>query len=152
MSIFSFRFVSIAGTACWLKGPEFLHLPKAEWPKEPTSVMSNEDDEVKKDYVAIHTTTETSSLPDIGRFSSWLPLIRTTAQVIKFTQLCRKNYQNISRLISLEDMQNAEKLINFVSCRVIETNRSFRVMTRNEFSCRFTSLTRNEPRVQRVKY
>ena len=101
--------IELTSTTRWIQGPDFLLLPQAEWPKEPNTLTTvTLDEEVKRDFVALHSTGERNILPDVSRFSSWLRLIRATVRVFKFIRLCGKNRQDTSRFISTEDMREAE--------------------------------------------
>ena len=97
----------------WLKGPPFLLEPKDSWPKEeieskPTVQPDTYVElELKREFVAVHCDQK-SCLPDVHRFSSLIRLLRTTARVLKFPQLCRKRKQNVSQKISTSDLDEAE--------------------------------------------
>lgn len=75
----------------WLRGPLFLRTDESSWPRtviNPVTDVSAERSEV------IHFIDELPAtclpIPDPGRFSSWLRLLRSTFYVLKFVHICRK--------------------------------------------------------------
>ncbi|CAK1596689.1 unnamed protein product [Parnassius mnemosyne] len=76
----------------WFRGPPFLQRPPAEWPQEEktTQYDTGEKREICKIAVKSEDST-TTHLPQIGRFSKWIRLIRATARVLLFIDMCRPN-------------------------------------------------------------
>ncbi|XP_059062430.1 uncharacterized protein LOC131855205 [Achroia grisella] len=72
----------------WFNGPSFLHQPENEWPRETRTAISVTGEERERCHVTV-TSTAHAHLPDIDRFSRWLPLIKSTARVLQFVDLCR---------------------------------------------------------------
>ncbi|CAH2101038.1 unnamed protein product [Euphydryas editha] len=73
----------------WFTGPPFLRKHPSEWPSEVPTKVENTGEERTH-----HITTKTSisvsqSVPDSTRFSKWERLVRATARVLQFIQLCR---------------------------------------------------------------
>ncbi|KAJ0176915.1 hypothetical protein K1T71_007287 [Dendrolimus kikuchii] len=84
----------------WFKGPEFLHGPPTNWPKEePTET---EDDEVVVTY-----TTDEKPLVDVTRFSSYGKLLRATAYALAFIDKCRRR----TRTMETRHIERAERLL-----------------------------------------
>ncbi|XP_026745266.1 uncharacterized protein LOC113506629 [Trichoplusia ni] len=74
----------ICATDRWFRGPGFLHLPEEQWPqKGPCD--EEQDQEVL--HITDGPTTE-SWLPDPARFSKYETLVRATARVLAFTDIC----------------------------------------------------------------
>lgn len=71
----------------WFRGPRFLFEPEDRWPI-PRS--PGEEDDVQE---VLHTTEDSTArddwLPDPARFSKYETLVRTTARVLAFTDICR---------------------------------------------------------------
>jgi len=98
----------------WLRGPMFLRLPENEWPKEKSSKADSVpvfNLELKKEFVALTTPPTSDALPDVRRFSSWNRLIRATAYVKKFADMCRKtsSLRNVDPDLSVSDLEDAEQ-------------------------------------------
>ncbi|XP_059048555.1 uncharacterized protein LOC131843818 [Achroia grisella] len=72
----------------WFNGPSFLHQPENEWPRETRTAISVKGEERERCHVTV-TSTAHAHLPDIDRFSRWLPLIKWSARVLQFVDLCR---------------------------------------------------------------
>lgn len=90
----------------WFGGPAFLRRPPAEWPtcKAPIPKMGPE----AKTVVALREDHD-STLPDISRFSSWERLIRTTAWVRRFIEVCCKRAKGQAKL-TVAELRRAEEL------------------------------------------
>ncbi|XP_026331715.1 uncharacterized protein LOC113239063 [Hyposmocoma kahamanoa] len=79
--------------------PEFKH----KWPTEREESVATEDE------VVVSYANEKGSfdhLPDIDRFSSYERLIRTTARVLAFVDMCRRR----ANRVELRHVQEAERL------------------------------------------
>lgn len=75
----------------WFRGPDFLYHPEESWPREP---KPNPETTTGEERVA---TTRgqvriIDALPEAARFSSWLRLVRATARVLQFIDLCRTRH------------------------------------------------------------
>nr|XP_049703884.1 uncharacterized protein LOC126056149 [Helicoverpa armigera] len=73
----------------WFTGPDFLAYSEDKWPARRSFKTEPTGEERAVDAVAtvqsvVHTT------PDPARFSAWTRLLRATARVLQFTQLCRR--------------------------------------------------------------
>lgn len=118
--------MSISADSRWITGPNFLLLSEAEWPKEETErhLYENisEKTELRKEFCAAITTSKglIVPVPAVERFSKWLRLLRTTAWMLHFVNLCLKRDgrtdNNIYEL-KLNEMCKAEILL----CRKIQT-------------------------------
>ena len=122
----------------WLHGPPFLSKPQAEWPQEePDSELSDEDPEVKKIQIAVHTLQVNEQKGALDRlleyYSSWYHLRRAVAWLLKVRQkllskICQIRHVNQtnnetqsakeeqpdkgdSSILSHKDLQDAEKAI-----------------------------------------
>ncbi|CAH2090792.1 unnamed protein product [Euphydryas editha] len=73
----------------WFTGPPFLRKHPSEWPSEVPSKVENTGEE-RTHHITTKTSTSVSqSVPDSTRFSKWERLVRATARVLQFIQLCR---------------------------------------------------------------
>ncbi|XP_055542520.1 uncharacterized protein LOC129728131 [Wyeomyia smithii] len=66
----------------WLRGPQFLYKPEAEWPLQQFK-KPNVEDEMRATFL-LHDVEVQGQLVDISRFSKWNVLIRTLACVNRF--------------------------------------------------------------------
>lgn len=74
----------------WYQGPSFLKLPESQWPKEENVVKYDTGEEREKCHSCQQEDNHNQDhLPKIERFSKWLRLIRTTARVLQFIDLCK---------------------------------------------------------------
>ncbi|XP_028159127.1 uncharacterized protein LOC114351958 [Ostrinia furnacalis] len=88
----------------WFRGPRFLYADETCWPKhlmKPANQSDLEQINIVQDLPAIYLP-----VPDSGRFSSWLRLVRSTTAVLKFINKCRKINEPDSLL-----MERAEQLL-----------------------------------------
>ena len=66
----------------WSNGPEFLRLPKSEWPREKAPVTPKEEMEFRQETIVGTVTTPTNGEAiNPQRLSSWRRLIRVTALI-----------------------------------------------------------------------
>lgn len=73
----------------WFTGPPFLLKPPSEWPSEKPPKIEATGEE-RTHHVCVKITASVSeSTPDSTRFSKWERLLRTTARVLQFIELCR---------------------------------------------------------------
>ncbi|XP_072936129.1 uncharacterized protein [Epargyreus clarus] len=76
--------------ARWFRGPAFLYGPKSDWPVK--KILKQEDDSEikKKSACTIAAVNEKEKLLDPRKFSNWWRLLRTTARVHMFIDMCRR--------------------------------------------------------------
>jgi len=89
----------------WINGPSFLVQPESEWPQEKKLELEHAQldlPEMKKEFVGVIQTREEWSLPSVGRFSSWLKLMRCTAWMLRFVNGCRRNQSTDPELTPME--------------------------------------------------
>ncbi|XP_055527667.1 uncharacterized protein LOC129720242 [Wyeomyia smithii] len=75
----------------WLRGPQFLYKPEAEWPLQQFK-KPNVEDEMRATFL-LHDVEVPGQLVDISRFSKWNVLIRTLACVNRFINNLRAKRQ-----------------------------------------------------------
>ncbi|CAK1585394.1 unnamed protein product [Parnassius mnemosyne] len=76
----------------WFRGPTFLQRPLAEWPQEEKTTQYDTGEEREVCNIAVkRVDSPTTHLPQIERFSKWIRLIRATARVLLFIDMCRPN-------------------------------------------------------------
>ena len=76
----------------WKQGPEFLRLPKEEWPQENSTADLNEVDKERRKTQAILLTGSLEVI-DCKKFSNWRKLVRTSAYVFIFIRNLRTRCQ-----------------------------------------------------------
>lgn len=81
----------------WFTGPAFLRDVETAWP-EPRSFKGKPTGEEKEAHT-VNTVQigDRHATPDPARFSSWTRLLRATARVIQFVELCGRQKVNLSR-------------------------------------------------------
>ncbi|XP_047990029.1 uncharacterized protein LOC125229255 isoform X1 [Leguminivora glycinivorella] len=78
----------------WFQGPAFLRQPEDQWPKDLKNAKVAEEATCEKRSVNMISTLEIHlPVPDEGRFSNWIRLVRTAARVIYFIKICRQKCQ-----------------------------------------------------------
>ncbi|XP_062703599.1 uncharacterized protein LOC134286050 [Aedes albopictus] len=89
--------LDMSTTGRWFTGPDMLKHNVTDW----STVAGNEDtseeaeDECCVETLAVNTMLECDAgLPDVNRFSQWRRLIRSTAFVRKFIDMCRGKMSN----------------------------------------------------------
>jgi len=93
----------------WLNGPAFIREEKSLWPTQKSKLApSNEELEIKAEYILKSTEVTYDALPDPNRFSSFNKLIRTTAWILRFVKKCRKSKQQGS--LSVDELAEAKTL------------------------------------------
>ncbi|XP_026736747.1 uncharacterized protein LOC113500239 [Trichoplusia ni] len=82
----------------WYKGPDFLYEEEDQWPVETdTKKIEDTSGEEKVNHVANKRELRlTEGLPEASRFSNWHRLRYTTARVLLFIELCRRNKESVN--------------------------------------------------------
>lgn len=92
----------------WFQGPAFLRGHPSTWPAETPKRVENTGEE--KSCNTLHSKTAPASLknslPDSARFSRWERLLRATARVLQFIDLCRRKIDTVHYK---RNRKNAEK-------------------------------------------
>ena len=112
---------------CWLQGPDFLADPEECWPKRPTGMVENleNDLEVKGSMITLATQTKEEHLASIddmfSRVSSWPKLKKVVAWMMRYKARLlaavkgRQNGQNLKfndiQPITVEEYRLAEREI-----------------------------------------
>ncbi|CAH2091731.1 unnamed protein product [Euphydryas editha] len=73
----------------WFTGPPFLRKHPSKWPSEVPSKVEVTGEERTHHIVTKTSISVSQSVPDSARFSKWERLVRATARVLQFIQLCR---------------------------------------------------------------
>ena len=104
----------------WQHGPEFLRLPKEDWPQDD-SKSERDEKEITKEARKIVCTVKTSESPvEPKRYSSWRKLIRITAYVLRFVRkLCNKTKKtdnsneqlNDTNCLCPQELEEAERYL-----------------------------------------
>lgn len=103
------------GSHRWYTGPAFLKEDEDHWPRPRSFKAEATGEEKEKPTVAAARLVTKFQTPDPSRFSSWERLLRATARVLQFIDLCRKKLAvNLSRRLEKQDptwknSTNAEK-------------------------------------------
>ena len=100
------------GKSLWQSGPQFLTQPENEWPTKQQSRNDLHLPEMKQKFVGVAMKVQTESLLErfeLGRFSRWRILVRTTARIIALFRRFRKG-GNKDSCLEVEDLEKAEKL------------------------------------------
>ncbi|KAJ8711214.1 hypothetical protein PYW07_008456 [Mythimna separata] len=79
----------------WFCGPDFLRKGRDEWPQNKKVIAPMDTGEERVKCHVINNTTINDHLPNITRFSKWTRLIRTTARVLQFIDLCRPSKHTV---------------------------------------------------------
>lgn len=91
----------------WFVGPAFLYENETEWPA--SDVIDNEHS-AESEHCVTHThmwQSDSGIVPDAKRFSSYERLVRTMANVLLFTQRCRRRASQMT----IEHINEAERLL-----------------------------------------
>ena len=104
----------------WQHGPEFLRLPKEDWPQDD-SKSERDEKEITKEARKIVCTVKTSESPvEPKRYSSWRKLIGITAYVLRFVRkLCNKTKKtdnsneqlNDTNCLCPQELEEAERYL-----------------------------------------
>ncbi|XP_073946597.1 uncharacterized protein [Choristoneura fumiferana] len=73
----------------WFRGPLFLYEREDSWPEENKVEIPATGEEKEKCNALQDQRARHAHLPEIERFSKWTRLLRTTARVLQFIDLCR---------------------------------------------------------------
>lgn len=88
----------------WYEGPEFLHRPRNEWPKERDDEPDPDDEEQEVRCLHINVTPKPDDLtPDFDRFSKLGRILRTQVWVLRFFY-----HKHIKTGISPEELDDAQ--------------------------------------------
>ena len=74
----------------WQHGPEFLRLPREDWPQDVSEVDDKEVSKEARKIVCTVKTSENCNTIEPKKHSSWRKLIRVTGYVLKFVRKIRK--------------------------------------------------------------
>ena len=105
----------------WWRGPTFLLDPRERWPNLPTSLNTEDANlEVAKTvHTIVHTfaasadssvAVDISTVIDMTRFSALMKLLRVTALVLKFIDLCKKRCDMHNQKLTATDIVRAETM------------------------------------------
>ncbi|XP_055615090.1 uncharacterized protein LOC129761395 [Toxorhynchites rutilus septentrionalis] len=96
----------------WVRGPEFLRRPEAEWPKKTTAQPLETTEELRA--CLIHREVVVEHLVDFRRFSKWERLLRTIAYVVRCFDNARRRRlgkpKEIGRLLR-DELQRSESVL-----------------------------------------
>lgn len=83
----------------WFTGPAFLKEDEESWPKPRNFKAEPTGEEKETSIVTVTKVVNRFSTPDPTRYSSWNRLLRATARVLQFIDMCKRKTQrvNISR-------------------------------------------------------
>jgi len=113
------RGISVSKLACeslWWNGPEFLMLPKGQWPNRSVENDERVCDEVRKSARSTVTlltnsnvTAKTLQLIDKNRYSSWIRTISVHSWLLRFVHNCRSAKQNrLSGELTSDELMDSE--------------------------------------------
>lgn len=80
----------------WYTGPEFLRRPEEEWPCDEPAIIANTGEEKVHNITEKRRSPLTEATPLPERFSRWERLIRATARVLQFIQVCRGRTERVN--------------------------------------------------------
>ena len=96
----------------WMKGPEFLRLPREQWPNGTPPQPKDEDMERRQTKLAVSVATvKAQDAIDPSTFSNWRRLIRVTARIRRLAEkirLRRNRQEGKERPPSPEELHGAE--------------------------------------------
>ena len=108
--------VNFLNESQWIQGPEWLSMDETYWPKRTLPRELSEDciKEMKpKGVVSMLVESEKRSfisrLIDCHKFNSYQKLLRVTATVLRFIEICRGSVKE-SKGLTAQDLERAEKL------------------------------------------
>ncbi|XP_072946158.1 uncharacterized protein [Epargyreus clarus] len=89
----------------WFNGPSFLAQEEEDWPKPRTFKAEPTGEEKERSTVGATKPVDRHPTPNPVKFSSWTRLVRATARVLQFVDLCRKKKHavNVSRKSERQD-------------------------------------------------
>ncbi|XP_072936553.1 uncharacterized protein [Epargyreus clarus] len=89
----------------WFNGPSFLAQEEEDWPKPRTFKAESTGEEKERSTVGATKPVDRYPTPNPVKFSSWTRLVRATARVLQFVDLCRKKTHavNMSRKSERQD-------------------------------------------------
>ena len=101
----------LSASGRWFCGPDFITRSAEHWPQERhrKAEIPDDDLELRTRYVGL-TYRQTEALPELGRFSSWLRLIRVTSWTLRFVRRCRQDSRAASgRTLNASELDTAER-------------------------------------------
>lgn len=102
---------SFESSARWYTGPDFLRLPKSQWPaKTVTGQFSDEIAEETVEFVHMNMSVVKCEipLPLVERFSNYLRIVRTTGWILRFIHNLRHSGQKITGELTVDEFNLAE--------------------------------------------
>ncbi|XP_059053111.1 uncharacterized protein LOC131847549 [Achroia grisella] len=87
----------------WFRGPSFLYSDESSW---PVNIIDKINEMSLERVMIIQHEDCNLPVPDPGRFSCWLRLVRATACILKFIYKCRKQIETVCTV-----MKRAERLL-----------------------------------------
>ncbi|XP_067635219.1 uncharacterized protein [Eurosta solidaginis] len=108
--------VDFGPAARWIHGPPFLRLNECDWPTDeiPAIHQNEHDEELRPKYAMVIVS---SNLIDFNHFSTFNRLVRTTARVLLFINMCRNRSSARCMYGPTATVINAAKLI---LCRIVQ--------------------------------
>ena len=125
-------------TAKWTKGPRFLTENTQHWPTRPNSSSTD-------NVCAFASAKYPPVLLDVRRFSSWLRLLKTTAQVIRFVRRLR-NRNSDTGLIPADFQLARLLLIRQSQATIVFVNRCPPELQPSSICARQTFALQSSPR------
>ncbi|XP_045494845.1 uncharacterized protein LOC123693694 [Colias croceus] len=92
----------------WFTGPDFLRYEECDWPVEKKENITDTGEEKEK-CGALNSSDPAPAFIDLKRFSTWTRLVRTTARVLQFIELCRRPKQLVNATRRKRTRKNEEK-------------------------------------------
>ncbi|XP_072932283.1 uncharacterized protein [Epargyreus clarus] len=127
--------------ARWFRGPAFLYGPKSDWPVK--KILKQEDDSEikKKSACTIAAVNEKEKLLDPRKFSNWWRLLRTTARVHMFIDMCRRkcNKENSEKKANETHLCIDRKYLKKAEATLIRNSQD------EAFEREINSMKRNKP-------
>lgn len=120
--------VSIVSSTLWWQGPPWLASDRSNWPR--TMVSVSDLPETRKVKLVLTSIDDASNFM-LGKFSRWMPLIRTTAWLRRFINNSRISSQTKVRHsgpLTVQELQDAKMLW-------------IRIAQQSEFICEFHDLS-----------
>ncbi|XP_075164705.1 uncharacterized protein LOC142237217 [Haematobia irritans] len=108
----SYNNVDFSATSRWVNGPDFLKQAENTWLTFTGEEQLHEDNGDEELHPKVLLVVNKNNLINFERFSSYIRLKRSVAQLYRFIGLCRKHYSDLDRYgITSKDLENAEKTL-----------------------------------------